>query len=105
MTRMTRIETITAALNDHGHRFHGDDVAHVAALWAATSVPTGDVADWMDAGCYDEDAAAALIGAGISLAALEGITIEVSDMQLHPAEALSVGDTDLATIVALVAAS
>jgi hypothetical protein len=44
----------------------GDDIAAVAAEWEATDLPVDQISDFIDAGCWTADSAAALAAVGVT---------------------------------------
>ena len=64
---MNRTETITDLLAaDLDYLVGGEDLAAVAAEWDATLLPVDQISDFIDAGCWTADSAAALADVGVT---------------------------------------
>lgn len=59
-------QTIESVLDNSGAWAHGDDIDRAAAEWAELGFDANDVAAWLDARCFDPQAADDLQAAGIT---------------------------------------
>jgi hypothetical protein len=60
--------TIRAVIESHGHFAHGGNPDGTAETWAESGFETHEVDEWLNARCFDPNAARDLADAGVNAA-------------------------------------